>query len=389
MPIKNLERLMRVTSIRSWIALLAVVGLLVGVVFWSIFGTLPERIEGHGVLQTEAGTQQITAGAEGILVDLTLKPGDQVTNGQVIGQLRAARLTEASHTAQARYDEESRRHAELERSEQNTIASLQTELRRKQGLVKQREESLARHRDNLAKRIVTQSTVDAAKLELDSAINEVSVTEMRIRARQQTISMSSASVADARILLQRTLGTAKAVSQVRSAVAGKVTAILRKTGDLVYSGQAIADVASSAAGSTLEVVAFILAKNGKRVLPGQTVRLAVAGVRPQEFGYLQGEVKQVSDYPVSPALAQGVLKEGVVTEASYEVKIRPIETSTSPTRYAWLGGRGSDENVRAGTKVNVSVQVSMRRPITLVLPLNREDRVPVAERSASAQRPPG
>ena len=61
------------------------------------------------------------------------------------------------------------------------------------------------------------------------------------------------------------------------------------------------------------------------------------------------------------------------------MKVRPLPSPTSPGRYVWMGGPGSDENIRAGTRVNVSVQVSERRPITLVLPLNEDDRVPVAE----------
>ena len=66
---------------------------------------------------------------------------------------------------------------------------------------------------------------------------------------------------------------------------GKVTAVHKKPGDAVYPGQAIADVASAAGGALLEVAAYIPARNGKRILPGQMVRLAVAGISPQEFGY--------------------------------------------------------------------------------------------------------
>lgn len=383
MASKDFERLMHVTSFRSWVALCAVAILLAGVIVWSIFGSLPERIEGNGVLQTEAGTQQITAAGEGILVELKLRPGDQVAAGQIVGTLRAAHVTEASRAARARYDEEARRHAQLDQSEQSIIVSLQVELRRKRALVKDKEAALVRQRENLAKQIVTQGTVDAAKFELDSAISEVTDAEMRIRSRQENISTSRANVEEARISFARTLGTAKEVAQVKSAVVGKVTYIHRKPGDAVYTGQPIADVQSSAGGIALEVVAYIPARNGKRVLPGQSVRLSVAGVPPEEFGYLQGEVKTVSDYPVSAVVAQRILKEEAVREASYEVKIRPTATAGSSTSYTWLGGPGKDEHVRAGTTVVVSVQVSERRPITLVLPLNREDRVPVAERSSS------
>jgi HlyD family secretion protein len=162
-----------------------------------------------------------------------------------------------------------------------------------------------------------------------------------------------------------------------------VTFLHRQPGDTVYGGQPIADVQSSVSGTALEVVAFVAARNGKRVLKGQSARLSVAGVSTAEFGYLHGVVVAVSDYPVSPSLAQRILKDGSVKEASYEVRIRPIAIPDSPGRFAWLGGHGNDDGVRAGTTVDASVQVSDRRPITLVLPIGRENRVPVAERSGT------
>jgi HlyD family secretion protein len=385
MSTTSLDRPMRVTSFRSWLLLGTVGVLLASVVVWSVVDTLPERIEGKGVLQTEAGTQQITAAGEGILSDLTLKAGDQVEAGQVIGTVRAASATEASRAAQARYDEARRSHTQLEQSENTIIGNLRVELQRKRALVAEKTAAHARQVDNLAKRIVTQATVDAAKSELDIARNEVTDYEMRIRSRQQSIASSRSGVEQARISLERTIGTAAEIAQIKSGVTGRITYLHRRPGDSVYSGQPIADVQSAASGTALEVVAYVAARNGKRVLPGQAVRLSVAGMPTAEFGYLQGEVKSVSDYPVSPELAQRMLKEATVTEASYEVKIRPIARPDAPGQYSWLAGPGRDEGVRAGTKVDVAVQVAERRPITLVLPLGRENRVPEAERSGTVK----
>jgi HlyD family secretion protein len=383
MSTKNLERLMRVTAFGSWMMLAAVGAVLIGVIAWSIVETLPERIEGKGVLQTESGTQEITAAGEGIVHELLLKTGDEVTVGQVVGSVRAAVATESSRAAQARYDEARRRHTLLEQSENAIIANLQSELRRKRSMVTDRQAAYAAQLDNLAKRIVTQATVDGAKRELDIARTEVTDAEMRIRSREQGIATSLSGVEEARINFERTLGTAKEMTEIKSSVAGRVTFLHRQPGDTVYSGQPIADIQSSVSGTALEVVAFVAARNGKRVLKGQPARLTVAGVSASEFGYLQGVVTDVSDYPVSSSLARRILKDGSVTEASYEVRIRPIAVESSPGRFAWLGGQGNDAGVRAGTTVDASIQVAERRPITLVLPIGKENRVPVAERSGT------
>ena len=384
MSTKKSEGLMRVTSVRSWLVLGTIIAVLAGVIIWSITTQLPERIEGKGVLQTEAGTQSITAAGEGIVNDLKLQPGAQVETGQVVGTIRAAAVNETARAAQAWYEEARRRYDEQVQGENAAIATLRSELQRKQQIVREREAQYKTQLNNLQKKIVTQATVDSARRELDFARAEVNGTEMSIGARQRNIGVLSSDVKQARITLDRALGTAAQIKQITSAIAGRVTYVHRRAGDTVYPGQPIADVESSASGSTVEVVAYIAARNGKRILPGQQARLAVAGVNPNTNGYLRGEVKWVGDYPVSAMLAQRMLKEDSVTEASYEVKIRPVALAGGG--YEWLGGGGNDASVRTGTKVDVFVEVSERRPITLVLPLGRENRVPVAERTGTVKR---
>src|SRR5687767_10943562 len=140
---KTREDLMQVTSVRSWVLLGLVAAVVAGVIVWSVVAALPERIEGKGVLQTEAGTQQITSAGEGIVHELSLKPGDQVEVGQMVGVIRAASATEASRAARARYEEAQRSHALLVQSENAVIASLQAELQRKRGLVGEKQASYA------------------------------------------------------------------------------------------------------------------------------------------------------------------------------------------------------------------------------------------------------
>jgi HlyD family secretion protein len=380
---KNLESLMTVTSFKSWTTLWVLGGLLAGVIGWSIVGSLPERIEGQGMLQTMAGMQQVTAAGEGIVNELHFKEGDQVTVGQLVATVRSVSVTEASRAAERRYQEAQALHQTVQQSEQATIGALQAEAVRKRGLLTDARARLAQHVENRKKNVVTQDVVDRARAEVDAKTAAQRDQDIRNRTRYDSIEKSRARVEAARIELDRNLGTSKQVLQVQSSVAGRVTMIHKRPGDRVFPGQPIADVESVAGGEQIEVVAYIAASNGKRVLPGQRVRLSVAGVAPEEFGYLQGEVVSVSEYPVSAAVAQRVLKDESLTDASYEVRIRPLVADGG--RYVWSGA-GNDQKVLSGTSVTAAVQVAERKPYTLVLPLNKDDRVPVAERTADTPR---
>jgi HlyD family secretion protein len=149
---------------------------------------------------------------------------------------------------------------------------------------------------------------------------------------------------------------------------------------MLFSAQKIASVDSAVGGTELEVVAFVAARTGKRVLPGQVVRMAVMGLEPTEFGYLEGEVTEVKPYPVSPDFVERTLAEAALGEASYEVHVRPVKDGS---RYRWISGPGADDKVSSNTRVDVSIEVSRQRPYTLVIPWNEDDRRSVAERSAS------
>jgi HlyD family secretion protein len=382
---KKLEA-MQVTSFRSWTVLWGLGAVLAGVIVWAIVGSLPERIEGKGMLQTKAGTQQITAPGEGVITQLHFKEGDQVTDGQLVASVSSATMDESTIANKRRYDEAVRAHQSVEASERGTVAALQSEEQRTRVRLREAESRHAELQKYLKQGTVPQSTVDAAKNDVDSLRSQLNSLSMRVRARYDVIDKSAQRVRAAEIELRRAMGTASQVSKVNSTVGGRVTLIHKRPGDRVFPGQPIADVQSSAGGDTVEVVAYIAASNGKRVLPGQPVRLAVAGVPTEEFGYLLGEVDFVSPYPVSAAAAQSTLKDESWSDASYEVRIRPLAVAEGQPRYRWTGS-GNNEKVLSGTSVTVAVQVADRKPYTLVLPLKKEDRVPVAERTATV--PPG
>src|SRR5207253_2960860 len=67
---ERLDILMQVTSPQSWLALLALCGVLVTVVVWSVRGSLPEQIDGVGILIRGGGLREIRASGDVVLSKL-------------------------------------------------------------------------------------------------------------------------------------------------------------------------------------------------------------------------------------------------------------------------------------------------------------------------------
>ncbi|MDW7675959.1 MAG: NHLP bacteriocin system secretion protein [Bacillota bacterium] len=84
---EQLDELIKVTSPRAWFALIALVSILITVVTWSFLGTIPSKIDGHGILLHNGGVFSLQHHASGQVIDVRYKHGDLVKKGDVIARI--------------------------------------------------------------------------------------------------------------------------------------------------------------------------------------------------------------------------------------------------------------------------------------------------------------
>ncbi len=90
---ENLDTLIHIISKKSWIILIAFYLLLICLVIWGFFGTIPSRVEGRGVLLVENGTVYNTVAPPGggRIMNIDVKTGQKINKGQVVAILRSTR----------------------------------------------------------------------------------------------------------------------------------------------------------------------------------------------------------------------------------------------------------------------------------------------------------
>jgi HlyD family secretion protein len=381
----GIESMMQVTSFKTWLTLWIVGGVLVGLVLWSIFGSLPERIDGEGMLRAAGGVQQIRAAAAGQIRRIDIKVNDLVKEDQIVGTLAAASMDENVKAAQAKYDEAIRQY-DLDRARDSTaIAQLQAERARKAGIVQSTRKELAAAEENLQKKLIRVDDRDAVKRRYDFALADVAAVDDQIRSRQTNIARSASRVESARVELERVFSTTTRMSEMKSSVTGRIVNVLRKAGDIVRPGEAIAEIESAAGGAELVAVGFIGARAGKKIAKGQPVVVSVYQFRPEEFGKLIGVVDSVSEFPESPATIAKEMKESEIEEASYRVTVALQTDPSTFTKFAWTNGVGPGEAIRSGTRIKVEVQTRARAPITLIFPEKRQKAAPVTTQAGNRQ----
>ncbi|MFO7301497.1 MAG: HlyD family efflux transporter periplasmic adaptor subunit [Acidobacteriota bacterium] len=366
---ERLDVLMQVTSPKGWIALATIAVLLAGVVAWSILGTLPERIDGQGLLTGEGGLRQIRASGTGRLSRLDLAVDQVVNVDQIVGEVSAVDMDETIRMARTDYQTQLQAHQAALASERMTISNLEIQRDRARANLVKAEANLAQRKENLAAGIGTANQVRAAEAEVDGYLREVASYEEQIRTVREQGRLREINLQRIQQQVSSTEATVAAGAEIRSTVAGKVVSIRKQVGDLVQAGELIAEVESSSDASSLEIVAFVSSATGQRIRPGHPAQITVAGIRREEYGFLRGRVRFVSQYAETPETIAATMRDLKIAEASYRVIIEPIRDESTPTGYAWSTGVGPHTPITGGTLVTVSVEVDQRAPISLVLPV--------------------
>jgi len=89
---EQLDQLIKITTPQGWLALIALGCLVVTSILWGIFGTIPTKVNGEGLLIKGRGISEIIAPYSGQITDIRVKPGDQIKRGQVVARVEQIEL---------------------------------------------------------------------------------------------------------------------------------------------------------------------------------------------------------------------------------------------------------------------------------------------------------
>src|SRR5712671_718035 len=92
---EQLDQLLQVVNPKSWIPIVTLGALLLVAILWSIFGHIPMTVEGEGLLVYPRQVVSLQMPSAGQVVDLTIKVGDFVQKGQVLGRINQPALQQS------------------------------------------------------------------------------------------------------------------------------------------------------------------------------------------------------------------------------------------------------------------------------------------------------
>jgi HlyD family secretion protein len=391
---EQLDQLLRVTTPKTWLALLALIAFLGAAVAWGYFGELTTRVSGQGVLIRSGGVRNVVPLGAGQVLEITVDVGDLVKVGQVVGTVAQPALVEQIRIARSRLAETMAQREEMlkVRRDRGRLqlealkrerANIESEI---QGLLDEAEairEQIPVDEELLTKGLITKSQVSDTKARLENALSTVSARRARLAQLDATEFETGTASIEANLVLQnqvaaleREVGVLESQLQSESRVvspyAGQVLEIKVSPGSLVAVGTPIISLQPDVA--TLEAVLYVSAERAKDLHPGMDAEILPTTVRREEYGFIRGTVTFVSDYPATEAatmrvfenlpLVQALSARGPVTE----VRVEMATDAGTPSGYRWSSPLGAPITLSGGTLCVGDVVTRRQRPIDLVVP---------------------
>jgi HlyD family secretion protein len=396
----QLDVLMKVTSAKAWIALVALCGLVLTSVLWGIFGNVPTSVSGSCILIRPGGTLEVVAPSVGRVVDISVEAGDIVREGQIIARIDRNEASGQIRSGEAKLRELRAQEARLkavigrgEREQQQYLresaANLQSRIRSTQERVAAIEGRARTQEKLLEQGLITGQTLLATRMDAAAARQEIlerqnDITQLAVRQTENRKQVEgelgniAIQISEAQRALAGMLRNSDEASLVYSPYRGRVIEIRVGDGEVANAGTPILTIEQTGPSvDDLEVVIYLSPQDGKKVKPHMNVQVSPSTVKREEFGFLLGKVRTVAEFPSTVQGMMRVLKnEQLVNQLSAQTS--PITaladltpSSETVSRYRWSSPEGPPTRVESGTLCSATVTLKNDRPITLVVPLFR------------------
>lgn len=323
---------------------------------WSIFGRIPVRISGKGVLIKPNSLTVVQSENSGQITELTANVGDCIEEDSLMARVDpVSQEIEVKAVKTQLAQMRSQDNAQDVLAEQR-LSQLQADIERVEHLAQMG----AMSTDELSRRRRELSQLRYA-MEAENSRREQRIKEQqnRILSRREEI--------------ERT-------SLIRAPISGCIIDRGVHQGEVVQPGSTLFTLQREGTGDDLESLVFFTAKDGKRLEKGQRVRVSPTTTKQQRHGGIEGEIVKVRLLPVRDDAIAKRLGVRSLLESVRGTQSEPlIEVSTTLQRdpnthsgYDWGGGAGPKITLSAGTTTTVRVLVEERQPISYVIPILRD-----------------
>lgn len=391
---EQLDELMHVTSLHTWLALGALVLLLSLTLAWGLEGSIPTSVAGSGVILRQGGVKNVVTRGSGVLLELNVKVGDRVEANQVVARVGQPAMVEKLNLARkmlerAKHERdvamqltsgEARLHVEAVKHQ---IENAQGQIKELQNQLRLATEQVHTQEELLAKGLVTEQQAIHARQDVSRIQQEIASQEAQIKQfdaqrfeyeskPQENDSEARSHIAE----MERDLAQMEQEFEINSSVvspyAGEVIELKAYPGGTIEAETPVLSIQPGT--DSLEVLAYVPSLQAKEIKPGMEAQISPSIVKREEYGFIRGTVLAVANFPSTKAslmrnfendsLVTALTSEGAVTEVRVTMRVNP----KTPSGFQWSSSEGPPLLLSSGTLCSLQVVTQRQKPLSLLLP---------------------
>jgi HlyD family secretion protein len=395
---EQLDQLLRVTTPKTWLALVALIAILVVAIAWGYVGELTTKVSGDGVLIRSGGVKSVAPLGAGQVVDLKVQVGDHISAGQAIGTVAQPALLDKIRVTKGQIaDAEKQKDNLLKvRSDRTTLQlaflknqrdNLEREIQELGQEVKIVEDQVAIDEELLARGLVTKQQVYLTKQKLvniqsNIATKRADITQLysaEFQAKNESLEPNlqlQNRITDLKRELQVLEKELETQSIVVSPYSGQVLELKVSPGSLVQVGEAIISLHPDV--EKLEALVYVPSARVKEIRSGMEAEISPSTVRREEYGFIRGRVLFVSDYPATEAALMRLLENAPLVRSLEsggpvtEIRVEMESDARTPSGFRWSSPQGAPVKLSGGTLCLGEIVTRKQKPISLVFPFVKE-----------------
>ncbi len=330
----QLDQTMTVVKPSSVLALISVAIIIFVAILWGVFGTVPDVVNGSGVLLNLDHIISVKYSNQGTVKNVFVNHGDTVKNGQIIARIERQDILDQITVNQKKLDGYLKMRDVLKSTGKSGS---------KEGMMKSLYEQ----------GLITQSEY------LNSRQTELNLEQQIAELKQQILVLSD---------------NYQTSTQVIATSGGRVMEVPVRRGDYVQPGSTIAVIEHGQEDSPVGALVYFSASDGKKIKPGMKIGLVPTTVKQEEYGFIQGIITDVSEFPVSDNYLLSSLQNVSLANTFHqignpiEVRVSIMPDPSTYTGYKWSSSKGPQQKIGSGYLCGAKVTTDTRRPISLLIP---------------------
>ena len=394
---EQLDTLACVIPPLGWLAIVAVALVFLTAGLWGVYGRIPTKATGTGMITRSAGVCEVTPATSGVLAKLMVAAGDAVHQGEVLAEVGSPSLLEQISQTKLELEQLQSKRLEVDRfNQEDSRQRVESRALRRKALELSREDNQQRlkwaeqnvkaQEELFGLGIVAASVVFDARLKLQSVqhefdslaeqLQQIDVEAADEQRRHQTdLSDIDRQIAGKQMQLETQRQELERQSRVTSPCSGQVIEITALVGDVVSGQQPILLVEQKTEKvNDLTAVLFVSPEDGKKVRLGMSALINPSTVRATEYGGIKGLVTGVSDHPVSSQsvsrlLANPDLGRSLAASGSqFQITVSMVADTGTFSGFQWTSGTGPQVAIGSGTPCGGEIILDEDPPASFVMP---------------------